>query len=190
LVLVDEIAKADLRAVSVLIHKPSLREAEMFAERYRLYFYAVRYLLERVSWYCRDHRTSSDEGDGTINLVFSNRTGMSYQELREYLDLLREQSRLADVRIHWGVIRAGQVTALTPGRRMGLQIADAVAGSFFRAVERNPYGFTEDRYARILKPVVYRYRGKSEGYGLKMWPREAYDVLKEERFAWLRQEYQ
>ena len=186
LVLVDEIARGNLRTVSILIHKPSLWEAEMFAKRYRLYFYAVRYLLERVSWYCRDHRTSSDEGDGTIDLVFSNRSGMSYQELREYLDRLREQSRLGDVSVDWNVIRAGQVMALTSGRRMGLQIADAVAGSFFYAVERTQYGFTEDRYARIVKPVVYRYKGKSEGYGLKIWPREAYDVLEEEQLDWLR----
>ncbi len=186
LVFVDEIAQRNLRTVSILIHKPSLCETEMFAERYRLYFYAVRYLLERVSWYCRDHRTSSDEGDGTIDLVFSNRSGMSYQELREYLDRLREQSRLGDVSVDWNVIRASQVMALTSGRRMGLQIADAVAGSFFYAVERTQYGFTEDRYARIVKPVVYRYKGKSEGYGLKIWPREAYDVLEEEQLDWLR----
>jgi len=42
---VDAIAKADLRTLSVLVHKPSLKEPEKFGERYRLYFYSVRYLL-------------------------------------------------------------------------------------------------------------------------------------------------
>src|SRR3546814_12453405 len=62
---VRAIAAAPLRTVSVLVHKPSLNEPETFqAEKFRLYFYLTRYLLERVSWLCRDHRRAN-EGDGT-----------------------------------------------------------------------------------------------------------------------------
>ena len=51
------IAQAQLRTVSVLIHKPSIREPERFqSQKHLLYRYACRYLLERVSWLCRDHR--------------------------------------------------------------------------------------------------------------------------------------
>lgn len=43
----------------------------------------------------------------------------------------------------------------------------------------------------MLKPVVYRRRGRYEGYGLKFWPREVYSLLeKEERLAWVREEYE
>lgn len=153
---VNLISKADLRVVSVLVHKPSLKEPEKFRERYRLYFYAVRYLLERVSWYCRDHKTGHDGGDGSADLVFSNRSGMSYDELRDDLTLLHSQTGWFDVRIEWAVINVNQISAFSPIKRMGLHIADAVASSFFYAVQPSRYGFTEDRYARLLKAVIYQ----------------------------------
>lgn len=190
LLFIDHVAKQPLRTVSVLVHKPSLDEPEKFRERYRLYFYAARYLLERVSWYCRDHRVAGDPYDGTADIAFSNRSGMSYDELREYLRVLETQTTMFDVRVDWSVIRPNQVVAFSPGRRMGLQVADAVAGSFFYAVEPSRYGFTEDRYARMLRPVVFHYRGRYLGYGLKLWPREVEHRLpSEERLTWIRSEY-
>jgi len=156
---VHEVAKAALRAVSVLVHKPSIKEPETFQQRYRLYYYACRYLLERVSWYCRDNKTPKDIGDGSADIIFSNRSGMSYKELRTYLDRLRENTDAWDVRIDWKVVQADQVTAFTSGRKMGLQIADAVASSFFFSVNPSKLGFTEDRYARMLKPIVYNRDG-------------------------------
>src|SRR6266496_2764834 len=54
-----QIAQADLKTVSVLIHKPSIRNVELFQQKYRLYFYAARLLLERISWYCRDHKSDA-----------------------------------------------------------------------------------------------------------------------------------
>ncbi len=169
---IQQIAQARIRAISVLLHKPSLVEPEKFRERYRLYFYAVRYLLERVSWFCRDNRNPSSPGDGSAEIVFSNRSGMSYEEMREYFLRLKRQTDILDVRIDWRVVKPEQITAFTPGRRMGLQIADAVASSFFAAVEPSRYGFTEDRYVRMLKPIVYHHKGQYIGYGLKFWPRE------------------
>jgi len=189
LVYVDAISRANLRAVNVLVHKPSLQEQEKFGERYRLYFYAVRYLLERVSWYCRDHRSGADEGDGTLELVFSNRSGMSYAELGEYLARLRDMTGPLDVRIDWTVVRADRIVSFSPGRRMGLQIADALAGSFYYAVEASQYGFVEDRYARMLRPVVYRHKSRYIGYGLKFWPRDAMPMLTEGRYAWIGEQY-
>lgn len=177
---IAEIAKADLRTVSILIFKPSLKESEKFQERYRLYFYAVRYLFERVSWYCRDHKTGHDAGDGSAEIVFSNRSGMSYAEMRDYLKYLKERTGPIDVRIHWPVMNLNKITAYSSGKRMGLQIADATASSFFYSVQSSQYGFAEDRYARMLKPVVYHRHGSYLGYGLKFWPREAEELLKAE----------
>ncbi|HUT73818.1 MAG TPA: DUF3800 domain-containing protein [Armatimonadota bacterium] len=66
------------------------------------------------------------------------------------------------------------------------EIADAVASSFYYAVQRTQHGFTEDRYARMPKPVVYHREGRYLGYGLKFWPREVDDVLKgEAAFEWV-----
>lgn len=98
---VDRIAAANLRAVAVLVYKPFIKEPEVFRERYRLYYYAVRFLLERVSWYCRDHKTNRDEGDGSAEVIFSNRGGMSYDDLKNYLEILKSQTGFCDVRIDW-----------------------------------------------------------------------------------------
>src|SRR3954470_5576610 len=57
--------RARMRTVSVLVHKPSLKDVERFKGKYLLYRYATRFLLERVSWFCRDHRRVTDAGDGT-----------------------------------------------------------------------------------------------------------------------------
>ena len=187
---IARIAAANLRLVSVFVHKRSLAAPETFRKESRLYFYAVRYLLERVSWYCRDHKTQRDIGDGSAEVIFSNRSGMSYDDLRDYLRWLRFQSKAADVRVDWTVIKPDQVIPYPPAKRMGLLIADAAAGSFFYAVQPSRYGFTEDRFARMLKPVVYHRQLKYRGYGLKFWPREVEPKLETEpRFGWLREIY-
>jgi len=124
--------------------------------------------MERISWYCRDHKTPHDTGDGSAEIIFSNRSGMAYEELRAYLDHLQQHPGVSDVRIAWVAIKTDQMIAYRAGQRRGLQIADAVAGSFFYAVEPTKYGFSEDRYARMLKPVVYHREGRYRGYGVKL----------------------
>jgi len=174
---VDRIAKANLKTVTVIFHKPSIKEAEKYRERNRLYFSAVRYLFERVSWYCRDHKTGHDAGDGSAEILFSNRSGMSYQEMKEYIGLLNQKTDVQDVRMEKAIIRENQIYAYSPGRMMGLQIADAIASSHYFAVEPR-YGHVEDRYVRILKPTVYHHQGSYLGYGVKFWPAD--DVLLKE----------
>lgn len=169
---VDEIAKSPLRCISILIHKPSIREQENFTTRFVLYFYAVRYLFERISWLCRDNRL--EEGDGTAEIIFSNRGGMSYEELRNYIDVLRSKP---NVSVDWSVIKNNLITAYPHEKRMGLQIADAVASSFYYSVQTTWQGFTEPRYVKILKPVVYNLGKKHRNYGVKVWPSEAESLI-------------
>lgn len=168
----NRIAAASLRTVSILVHKPSINSPEAFNERWRLYFYAVRLLCERISWYCRDHKKPKDNGDATVQLVFSNRSTMSYKEMGDYLNLLQRMSMtLSDeIRVDWAAVDPNKIQTFTAGKRAGLQVADAVASSFYYAVQLSHLGFNEDRYARLLKPVVYRHRGPSQGYGVKFFP--------------------
>jgi len=184
----DAIAKAKLRTVNLLIQKTSIQEPEKFqAEKHLLYRYAARYLLERVSWLCRDARR---DPSATAHVTFSNRSSMSYTELTDYLKLLKDKTNEFGVRIDWTVVDCDQIEARTHDSLMGLQIADAVASSFFFGVEKSQFGFTEPRYALMLQPVVYRHEGTYFGYGIKLWPRgvsafgENYPEL-----AWLQQHY-
>jgi hypothetical protein len=121
-------------------------------------------------------------------VVFSNRGGMSYEELREYLRKLKARTELGEVQIDWSVIRREQIQAMNHDKLMGLQIADAVASSFYFGVQQNPFGFTEPRYAQMLKRVVYHRNGQHLGYGVKFWPREALELLKSEAtLKWVQQ---
>ena len=122
---------------------------------------------------------------GTFELVLSNRGGMSYTAINEYMDSLiikaglKEAGTLVhDIRIAAGTMDAGKVLTFSRGDRMGLQVADAVASGFYNALEAR-YGFTEDRYARMLKPILYNYRdwGRYRGYGLEFFPAEAEKLI-------------
>ncbi len=180
----QQIALANLKIISVLVHKPSIQNVELFQQKNRLYFYAARLLLERVSWYCRDHMPKENQ-DGSAQIIFSNRGGIKYEELREYMSVLKKQTAPFEVEIDWGVIKPHQIKAYSDNR-MGLQIADAAASSLFFSVQLNRYGFVEDRYARLLKPAIYINKGRYNGYGLKFFPREYEARLEqEEHLKWL-----
>lgn len=169
---VRKIAGAPVRTVTILVHKPSIKEPEKFqSEKFLLYRYATRYLLERVSWLCRDQRTAK-EGDGRADLIFSNRSSMSYEDLRGYLHVLKSQSDPMDVRIDWSVIDPESVRAVNHDQLAGLQAADAVASSFYYAVALNRYGEAEAKYASLLMPTVYQHKQSRLGYGLKFWPED------------------
>lgn len=175
----DEIAKADLKSIVVIIHKPSIQNVEIFSQRYKLYFYGSRYLLERVSWYCADHTTSGTKGDGSAEIMFSNRGGLKTEEFKQYMEKLEHQTKLDEVQIDWKVIKRDQITAYS-AKRMGLQLADAVASSFFFGIRLNKFGFAEDRYARMLQPIMHKKDGRYKGYGIKLWPREANPIIENE----------
>jgi hypothetical protein len=160
------IGQAQARAVSVLIHKPSIPEPENFQQqKYSLYRYACRLLLERVSWLCRDHHKVG-QGNGRAELIFSNRSAMSYDDLRDYLHQLKDD---VSVRIDWNVVDPSLVRAINHDQLAGLQLADAVATSMFYAVHKNQYCEVEERYLKLIAPIIYRHEGKMEGYGLKFW---------------------
>ena len=165
------IGKAQLRTVSVLIHKPSIHDPETFqAQKHQLYRYACRLLLERVSWLCRDHRING-VGDGRAEIVFSNRGQMSYDDLRSYLCKLRDVGG-GGVNIEWSVVDPVAIRSVQHSQLAGLQVADAVASSVFAAVNPNQFGDTEARYLLDLLPNCYRHEKKLLGYGLKFWPND------------------
>ena len=168
---VRRIGEAHLRHMHVLVHKPSIVDPENFQqEKFSLYRYATRLLLERVSWLCRDNYRAGDHGDGRAELIFSNRSAMSYRDLCNYLRLLRTRP---DVRIHWDTVDPDAVSAVAHEQLAGLQIADAVATGVFYSVHRSVYGETEDGYLRLLARNIYKNRGTADGYGLKFWCTDA-----------------
>jgi hypothetical protein len=185
----DAIAKAHVKTISVLVHKPSIthlarrphrsgsqtvsEESPLKYPYHRLFFYAAAHLLQGISWYCCDQKSLYEKvGDGSAELVFSNRSDLSSQRLSEYVNGLRAQAKGIGIKVDSSVIRPDQVVTYCPGKLMGLQIADAVATSYFYSVQPSVHGFTEDRYVRILNQVAYRFEGRTDGYGLIFRPED------------------
>ena len=96
---------------------------------------------------------------------------MSYESLREYLQMLQRQSMNGDtITIDWSAISPDKVRAVKHSQLAGLQVADAVASSMFFAAEINHYGQTEPRHLQMLKSQIYKHANERYGYGLKFWP--------------------
>ncbi len=167
--LVRAVAQAGelFRSVVVMFYKPCIEEPETFRDRHRLYFYAMRFLLERASWVCRDSKASRDRslGDGTARVVFSNLNELSRARMQEYFDRLRS----TETNIDWSAIRPNQFETLSNGKLSGLQIADTVASAFYCA-NHHCLRSRDERWAEILKPTVFRHAGRFRGYGLKFFP--------------------
>ncbi len=160
------LAQKPLRSISVLSNKRTIGEG-VYENRNQLYFYLTRYLIERISWLCRDYRGLVKEGDGRVKIIFSRRGSMSYEDFRAYLIRLRLDE---SVRIHWPVIDIDGIEAEDHSRRAGLQLADAFASAFACGVEHNRHGNCECRYAEILKPTVYCRGPNYLSYGVKIVP--------------------
>lgn len=169
---VRRVGELPIRTVTVAIHKPSIREPEKFQNtKYLLYRYATRLLLERVSWLCRNQRKPA-EGDGFSEIIFSNRSNMSYDDIRNYLKLLLHQAKETpqQIQIDPTVIDSERIRAIEHSKLAGLQVADAVASGIHFAVKVNRYGETETGYLPHLKSSLYSHKGAVLGYGLKLWP--------------------
>ena len=171
---IRRVGELPIRTVSVLVYKALIAEPEKFQNtKYLLYRYATRLLLERVSWLVRDQRRTG-EGDGFTEVIFSNRSNMSYEDIRDYLRLLLKQSEAnpSQVQIDRSVIEPERISAVEHSKLAGLQVADAVASGFHFALKVNRYGETETGYLPHLKKTIYRHKAVALGYGLKLWPED------------------
>jgi hypothetical protein len=191
LLLLDEIASAELKAITVLIHKPSITNTIAFKEKNVLYHYTARYLLERVSWCCRDWYREDRTGDGSAEVHFSNRAQLSMEDVRQYLYRIKGNP---NNRVEWSVIKPEQCLELATGREMGQQIADAIASAFFFSARSSSEKKTASLippYAERLAPIMYRHGNVCARYGIKFFPNDYLPVIQsDEQWAWLRDVYQ
>lgn len=157
-----------LRFICVIANKPIIPEGT-YVEPNQLYHYMCRYLIERISWLCRDYRPDVPEGDGRVKIVFSRRGKMVYQDFKDYLEKLRAFDD-PDIQIHWPVIDIAGIEAHDHSTRYGLQLADLGISGLAAGLEPDLYGNCELRYAEMLKPVVYSRKGNFLSYGAKIVP--------------------
>lgn len=163
------LASKEIHAISVISNKETIPDG-VYKEKNQLYFYLTRYLVERISWLCRDMRPHVPEGDGRVKITFSRRGGMSYDSFRGYLFWLK-MNKDQGSKIHWPVIDIEGIDAKDHSTRAGLQLVDTIASAFSSGFEPNEHGNCESRYAEILKPIVYNRQGNYFSYGVKVVPR-------------------
>lgn len=165
--LIAGIASLPVRAISVCFDKRAVANSTLISNR-RLHFYAARLVLERISWITRDHHNPG-EGNGKCSLTFSRCKNLSYSALGTYFERLREgRSNIA-----WDYLEAetNRLRVWNHEQSIWLRAADAIASGVCQGLELSQYGYCEDRYARMLQPVVYRNGTNYLSYGMKFMPR-------------------
>lgn len=176
----QKMAVLPVRTVSVVINKRRIKRPEIFdSNGNRLYYYAARLLLERISWSSRDTGKEHKVGCST-RIRFEHKRHASYCDLRKYLELLQshaapsddawETELKKDIRIHWPAISVEHVSAHQKKDYSGLQLADLVASGIRWGLEADSWGNTEHRYAKVLRPTVYDNKGNTLSYGMKFFP--------------------
>jgi hypothetical protein len=132
-----------------------------------MYLWALRLLLERVSWWIRDN------GGGTSIVTFAHIKNFQTQKLHNYRAALLN----SPTRIHWAsfaghAFRFGGMDTVEM-----LQMADTTASALYAAVEPDQFGNVEDRYLANLSPKLYRYYSSPiTSYGLKVFPTSQADL--------------
>lgn len=127
-----------------------------------MYLWALRLLLERISW-------CVDDIDGTGAIVtFSRLKNFREQKLHDYRVTL-EASRAVDIR--WDIFDGHPFRISGQKDTELLQVADTAASALFKAIEPDRFGNTEPRYLRELVPKIYRRAmGDVTSYGLTTFP--------------------
>jgi hypothetical protein len=121
-----------------------------------MYNYAIRRLLERVTWFVRDH-------GGETTITFAHIKRFPYAKLRDYLSILQ----LQPTEIVWDRIKSTKIDQ--PSRVKLLQVADLSAGCLYSAVNPDDYGDYEHSYLLELAPRIYiRGSGRVVSYGMNI----------------------
>jgi hypothetical protein len=174
----SELIKQDWECSCVLSDKnhPKIINARGINQKWYLYFYLTRFLLERLSWYARDHSKQK------ARLIFEKRD-MSYEALGKYLELLYNQK----TEISWEYLDWQNFKVIPKGESRMLQVVDLVIGALSDGFEYTPLINLEPRY--ILDYLIDRFYRQGENlfsYGLKFLPVKDPLVYYKNEYSWLK----
>jgi hypothetical protein len=159
-----ELANLDITVTSVVVLKPPLvGSGTGLSDPASMYNYAIRRLLERISWHV-------DDAGGEASVTFAHVKRFPYARLKSYIELLRG----LPTTIRWQAF-TGNPRIDQPVRVRPLQVADLVAGAFGSALRPDHFGSFEPSYILQLAPRVYLPYANAElaSYGLNCTaPRE------------------
>ncbi|WP_334130055.1 DUF3800 domain-containing protein [Sneathiella sp.] len=141
------------------------------------YCWLTRILLERVTHFVHWHSIKETGTPQKVKIEYSSRGGLSYSQMSAYYDWIRYQGDntfLKAGKIYWEVLKYELLKVYAAEERAGLQLADVVASSFFKACDIYNTGACDPRFAMLLAPKIARFkdqaREKAAGYGVKLMP--------------------
>ncbi|RYZ82450.1 MAG: DUF3800 domain-containing protein [Proteobacteria bacterium] len=160
------LSRLRVRYIVVGLHKELL--PELLTGREKLYFYAARLLLERISWICRDAEGPACD----VKVHFSERGNLNHSVVCDYLERIKADRNCS---IHLPCFDPSRIFVDPNSTLVGLQMADAVVSGTRSGIEPNGYGSVETRYLEIMKRNFYRHPMRAshrtlDGYGLKFYP--------------------
>jgi len=168
---VDRIAKEEFCYINIVVNTYDLEGVQVSSKK--LYNYFCRFLIERITWYV-------DDKNGTVKIVFSNRSNTSWNELNDYIKSLLDSGQCE--------IRAGVISKIeifdTVQKKM-LQFADACASSLGEALNKDNYGYVDERFILKLNDKLYRRKNNLMSYGLKIFPHKYINKYLED-YEWLK----
>ena len=155
---IRQLAALDMTVTSVAVFKaPLMGSGSALSDPASMYNYAVRRLLERVSWFV-------DDAGGEATVTFAHIKRFPYQRLRQYIELLQA----LPTEIRWPAF-TGSPRIDQPRRVRPLQIADLVAGAHGSALRPDDFGAFESSYMLGLVPRIYiRGGGRVTSYGFNV----------------------
>lgn len=162
------------RVMNVIIDKSRISgegpagDISFIAQADPMYLWALRLLLERVSWYARViHRQD-------LLMTFSHVQGFKEGKLTAYREALEKQRDDPEMSIEWDLFDAHRFVIASPKTVDLLQVADVAASAVFQAIEPGRDG---RQYLDALMPVIYkRPPNQITSYGLKVFPKKTIQI--------------
>ena len=160
------------RVIYSVLEKATMPKDAHLTNRDAMYNYALRFLLERISWLVDDH-------SGVAAVMLASVEGLPGSVPRGYVEKLRRMG--SGTQIRWHALRP-KVEIEQASRRDGLQMADIAAGALDRAMRLTsvaPHRI-EPAYLNAMSDRIWtRGPGKMGSYGLKALPSDLWG-----RFEW------
>ncbi len=164
----DSIAQRNLpiRVVNCISIKETILsklKQDFTKDRYKYFNYILRHLLERVSWFIRDDKSSKEK---KTLIILSNRKQMQLELVKKYIDSLKND---LECRMDHSIVQSCKIKVANHNQLAGLQFADIFASSLRRFFfEKDKFDSVEIGYSKKLKKYFYHKNNKFDGYGMKI----------------------
>jgi hypothetical protein len=154
-----------VRIFIVASHKDSMRRHTSAilgkASSGKFYNWCLRILLERVTEWCANRCRKDKIPTQPAKLVFSERGGHDYKELRRYISKIEAQTLTGNLVLdRRGIVPNviyGRYCDIVPHNNLaGLQLADVAASAFFQAVTTSLPRHTVEPASKLLGRLARR----------------------------------